>query len=275
MPASPPGVTTTDIATSSGTAVQGMANSDTVSRFSFAGTFAGFTGVFEASDNGTDYYPTQAYNAATGAPTSGGTVTLTDDTEIGFVVPCAGMKSVQFRATARTSGTLEVSAVSGSWFTAPIAPMGGVVNGGTIAGGTFSGATLTGITILGDTSNPLYQRATTRLKAQLTPTAETATTQAYLAAELLTGIITSTQTGAVTGTLDTGANMDTALTGAINNDSIDFTIINLGSASGAVTLTAATGHTIVGNAVIAIATSATFRSRRTGANTWVCYRLNG
>lgn len=275
MPASYPGVTATTISTSSGTAVQGLANSDTVVRFSFAaGTFAGFTGVFEASTNGTDYYPTRAFKDGDGSAVTG-TVTLTDDTAVSYTAPGAGCQKVQFRATARTSGSVVVSAVSGSWFTAPLAPLGSVVSGGTFTGATFAGATLTGITILGDTSNPLYERATTRLHAQPTPTAETATTQTWLAAELLTGIITSTQTGAVTATLDTGANLDTALTGAINNDSIDYAIVNLGSASGAVTVTASSGHTIVGNPVVAIATSATFRSRRTGTNTWVCYRLNG
>lgn len=110
---------------------------------------------------------------------------------------------------------------------------------------------------------------------QQTPTAETSTTQTYLAAEILTGIITSTQTGAVTGTLDTGANMDLAFPNAQAGDAIDWVLINLGSSSGAVTVTASTGHTIVGNAVVAITTSAIFRSRKTAADTWVTYRIAG
>lgn len=108
---------------------------------------------------------------------------------------------------------------------------------------------------------------------QGTPTAETNTSQTYTAAEVAGGIITSTQTGAVTGTLDTGANMDAGFPGAAVNDAVDWTLINLGSSSGAVTLTAATGHTIVGSATVAIATSARLRSRRTADDTWVTYRL--
>ena len=112
--------------------------------------------------------------------------------------------------------------------------------------------------------------------AQGAPTAETTTTPTFAAAEIKGGIITSTQTAAVTGTLDTGADMDTALAGNIfgTNYAIDWTLINLGSSSGAVTMTASTGHTYVGNATVAIATSARFRSRRTAADTWITYRLS-
>jgi hypothetical protein len=106
------------------------------------------------------------------------------------------------------------------------------------------------------------------------PTAETATNPTYAALEMYGGIITQTQTGAVTGTLDTGTAMDTALTAISAADKGFFwSLINIGSASGAVTMTAATGHTYVGNATVAISTSARFFSRRTAANTWITYRV--
>ena len=111
-------------------------------------------------------------------------------------------------------------------------------------------------------------------KTQTTPIAKTAT-GTLTAAELMAGIITVTSASAVASTVPTGTLMDTARPGGATDDYFDWTIVNLGSSSGACTVTAGTAHTIVGNAVVAITTSATFRSRRTAANTWVTYRLNG
>ena len=42
---------------------------------------------------------------------------------------------------------------------------------------------------------------------------------------------------------------------------------------GAVTITAGTAHTYVGNTVIAISTTGSFRTRKTAANTYVTYRI--
>lgn len=107
------------------------------------------------------------------------------------------------------------------------------------------------------------------------PQAETGTSQSYTAAKIFfTGTITSTQTGAVSAALDSGTDMDTAIGAAVGvGSSFEWSVINLGSSSGAVTLQPATGHTIVGNAVVAISTSARFRTKRTATNTWVTYRL--
>jgi hypothetical protein len=57
------------------------------------------------------------------------------------------------------------------------------------------------------------------------------------------------------------------------NGCFDWSIINTGTSSGAVTLLAGTAHTIVGAAVVAIGTSAGFRTRKTAANTYVTYRI--
>ena len=101
---------------------------------------------------------------------------------------------------------------------------------------------------------------------------------------LIAGLITGehSEAGTVTYTLPTGTLMDAALTIFINdNDSFDFTIINLSAAVlDTITLVAGVGFTIVGQALIESAhinsefpSSGTFRVRKTAANTFVAYRL--
>lgn len=110
--------------------------------------------------------------------------------------------------------------------------------------------------------------------AQPAPTAKTADATLTIA-ELLTRIITSTSASAVALTLPIGSLTDAGLAGGTLKvgDSFEFGVINLGSSSGAVTMTASTGHTYVGAAVVAIATSARFRTRKTAADTFVTYRV--
>lgn len=111
------------------------------------------------------------------------------------------------------------------------------------------------------------------LKPQPTPIAKTASAT-LLIADLLTGIVTSTSSTAVALTLPTGTLSDGGFAAIANDQSFDWSVINLGSTSGAVTMTAGTAHTYVGNATVAINTTARFRSRRTAANTWVTYRIS-
>lgn len=109
--------------------------------------------------------------------------------------------------------------------------------------------------------------------AQPTPTAKTGDATLTIA-ELLTRIITATSASAVALTLPTGALTDAGVSLDIGQ-SFEWTVINLGSADGAVTMTAAaSGHTYVGAAVVAISTSAVFRTRKTAANTFVTYRVS-
>lgn len=109
---------------------------------------------------------------------------------------------------------------------------------------------------------------------QGTPNAETATTDLTIA-EMLTLITTVTSASAVALTLPLGTLTDAGLSGGTLpvGTSFDWSVINLGSASGAVTMTASSGHTYVGNATVAIATSATFRTRKTATSTFVTYRI--
>lgn len=107
-------------------------------------------------------------------------------------------------------------------------------------------------------------------------------------ADILGGIVTISHAGGATValTLDTGSAMDDGMPGGMGTDeAIDWTIINTSAAAAdTATLTASTGHTIVGTAIIQSAHSTTgllygnavrFRSRRTAADTWVTYRLAG
>ncbi len=97
-------------------------------------------------------------------------------------------------------------------------------------------------------------------------------TGALTAALILGGIVTSSTAAAVTATLDTGTVMDTVIDVSAD-DGFLWSAINTGG-SNAFTVTAATGHTIVGAGAVALSSSGRFLTRRTAANTWVTYRLS-
>lgn len=93
------------------------------------------------------------------------------------------------------------------------------------------------------------------------------------AALMRSGIVTSTTAAAVTATVDTGTLMDTALARDFEiGDAFQWSAINTGGTN-AFTVTAASGHTLVGSGVVAANTSGRFLTRRTAANTWITYRL--
>jgi len=106
---------------------------------------------------------------------------------------------------------------------------------------------------------------------QVTPATLNAT-GTLTAAQLATGIVTSTSAAAVAATLPLGTAMDTANPTFGVNGSFDFFVINTGPNT--VTMTANTGFTIVGTATVVTVTSGHFRARRTAAGTWVLYRLS-
>lgn len=122
------------------------------------------------------------------------------------------------------------------------------------------------------------------VKKQVSPA--TATTAVTLTvAQLLTGIIaaTPTATGAtVAYTLPTGAVMDASLS-LETGFAFDWVLINSAlAAADTITLTASTGHTIVGGPIVQslhVTTggitgySAQFRTRKTAADTFVTYRI--
>lgn len=150
---------------------------------------------------------------------------------------------------------------------------GTVTAGQTVFGPYASGAT---IVIEAGADGALYQVGvapvvTEQYASQLQedPVAVNVT-GAVSAAAILGGIVTSTTAAAVAGTVPTGTVMDAATEMAIG-DSVDWSVIATGAFG--FTVTAATGHTLVGNAVVATVTSGLFRTRKTAANTFVTYRL--
>ena len=100
---------------------------------------------------------------------------------------------------------------------------------------------------------------------------------------ILTGIITCTPTGDRSKATDTAANLVSGLSLNVNNDSFDFSLINLATSGGHnVTLTGGTGVTLVGNMVIFCQDAADdavsvgvgrFRVRRTGSSAVTIYRI--
>lgn len=133
-------------------------------------------------------------------------------------------------------------------------------------------------------------RATARLGTlQPVPSAKT-TAVTLTAAELLTGIITGTHTAGATQayTLPTGTLLEAAVPFLQIGEGFEWVLINLNAAAAdSITVTAATDHTIVGDAIVisnhvttggAITShgcsSSTWITKKTAANTFVTYRKN-
>ena len=120
-----------------------------------------------------------------------------------------------------------------------------------------------------------------KFKVQVAPATMT-TAASFTILNLLKGLIVATPVAAVAYTLPTGTLMDGGVSLPLDG-AFDWSITNLGAnAVDIITVTAATGHTIVGNALVQSAHSSTggvwgntavFRSRRSAANTWISYRV--
>jgi hypothetical protein len=152
--------------------------------------------------------------------------------------------------------------------------LGTVTNGQTVYGPYTSGAT---IIVEAGASAAYYQVGVAPVvfrnyqsQFQAAPVALNAT-GTITEASILGGILTSTTAAAVAGTLPTGAVMELAAEWAVG-DSVDWSIINTGGNT--FTLTAATGHTIVGTATVVTVVSAQFRTRKTATDTFITYRLS-
>jgi hypothetical protein len=86
---------------------------------------------------------------------------------------------------------------------------------------------------------------------------------------ILGGLVTSAA-ATVTGTLPTGPVLDAANTFAIG-DVVSWSIIKVGANN--FTVDPASGHTVIGSVTVATATSGSFITRKTAANTFVSYRV--
>jgi len=157
----------------------------------------------------------------------------------------------------------------------PAGSVQGVVNNGQTVFGPFaSGAT---IVIEAGAAVVRYQTGVAPVvtsqyasQIQAAPVAVDVT-GAVSATALLGGLVTSSTAAAVAGTIPTGTVMEAASEFAVN-DSFDWSVINTGANT--FTVTAASGHTIVGTATVATVTSGQFRTRKTALNTFVSYRIS-
>ena len=140
--------------------------------------------------------------------------------------------------------------------------------------GTLAFQDANAVNVTGGTSGNV-QNLTTLFVAQPTPSAVDASATLTIA-QLLTRIITTNSATAVAFTLPTGTLTDAGILGGLLlvNQSFDWSIVNTGSAVGVVTVSGGTGNTLVGSGILAITTSATFRTRKTAANTFVTYRVS-
>jgi hypothetical protein len=110
------------------------------------------------------------------------------------------------------------------------------------------------------------------LFVQAAPTALTAGATAT-AAQIASGLFVFNGT-AGNLTLPTVADLEAQVSSAQKvNAAFDFIVINADATTDDVTLVVGTGWTIVGNAVVAEATSAQFRARKTGDGAWTAYRI--
>ncbi|HEX7823351.1 MAG TPA: hypothetical protein VF477_00480 [Mycobacterium sp.] len=143
-------------------------------------------------------------------------------------------------------------------------------------GNTASAFTVAASVTVSAGSTPVYAQVGVapviyeRTNYQPTPGTLNAT-DTLTAALLQGGIVTSTTAAAVTANLELGATLDAAGTFAVG-DSFDWSAINTGALN-AFTVTASTGHTVVGAGAVALSTSGRFRTVKTAAATFVTYRL--
>lgn len=105
----------------------------------------------------------------------------------------------------------------------------------------------------------------------------TATTTATLTAAQVTAglLVANPGATAATYTLPTVTQVEAVVRGAKIGSTFELPIVNIGTGSGAITLsvTGSTGFTFVGNATIAITSQATLLARKTGVGAWTVYRV--
>ena len=122
-------------------------------------------------------------------------------------------------------------------------------------------------------SGRIYHYQTTQT-ASITP-GSTALTMAHL----VNGIYQRTQTAAVLLPLPTGTLTHTNIIGGSGStiaidQSIDWSVIHIGSSLGAATVQATTAHTLIGSGLVAIGTSGRFRIRLSATNVAITYIIS-
>lgn len=104
---------------------------------------------------------------------------------------------------------------------------------------------------------------------------QTATSTATLTVAQITGniLVANPSTTAASYTLPTVALLEAQLTQAKVGMAFMLRVVNLGTSSGALTILAGTGWTLVGSVTVAITSSAQFMARKTGDGAWTLYRI--
>ncbi len=122
------------------------------------------------------------------------------------------------------------------------------------------------------TNGPIAAETLTK-KASVTTLTDAA--EVLTAAMVVTngGLLKGTPTAARAKTVPTGALTCAALKGYAVGDTFEVNFINLAAATHALTVTAATGATIVGSATVSAATSATYRVLVSATDTVVWHRV--
>ena len=114
-----------------------------------------------------------------------------------------------------------------------------------------------------------------QLIVQGAPTAITATTATLTGAQLANGLITSNTSADTVVTLPTVADLEAAISSAAKvNVAFDFAVA-VDDTAYQLTLSTATGWTLLGNMVVLENTGALFRARKTGDGSWTLYRIAG
>lgn len=112
------------------------------------------------------------------------------------------------------------------------------------------------------------------LGTQGAPASGFASAATFTAAQLVTGILSATPgANPIAYTLPTVADLETLLVNAKIDSSIDFSLINLASATNVANITTNTGWTLIGAVGVAAVSTGRFRARKTGDNAWSLYRI--
>jgi len=104
---------------------------------------------------------------------------------------------------------------------------------------------------------------------------QTATATATLTAAQITSgmLVANPSTSAASYTLPTAASVDALLVNAKIGSTFNLSIVNLGTGSGALTIVAGTGWTLVGSATVAVTSSAQVLAYKTGDAAYTLYRV--
>jgi fibronectin-binding autotransporter adhesin len=205
---------------------------------------------------------------------SAGTGTITSASANALAVGANGATNPALNVDASTGSSVTginiKSAAAGGGVAVSVISSGGQANEGLTVNAKGAGTIQIGNTSTGQISIGRGLLATPFFSSSIGALG-TAQNSTPSAAQLLGGVISQTgQTGAGTVTLPTGTQLSTAVTGVAVGDTFECTFANLGGGFN-LTITGATGSTVIGNGVVPSGKNAYMEFVNTGANTWNVY----